>query len=136
MKIDEVKKDLKNLRLYNRSVSKLKELKTTHEMRIKMLERMGESEKAKEIIEREKTLVSSLDFATKIDKALSLEEKYMGIITALEPLERDIIIDTYINGLPYWKIGLEIGYSEEGVRKKVSKIIKGIALSMSEVAVN
>lgn len=136
MKIDEVKKDLKNLRLYNRSVSKLKELKTTHEMRIKMLERMGESEKAKEIIEREKALVSSLDFATKIDKALSLEEKYMGIITALDPLERDIIIDTYINGLPYWKIGLEIGYSEEGVRKKVSKIIKGIALSMSEVAVN
>ena len=136
MKIDEVKKDLKNLRLYNRSVSKLKELKTTHEMRIKMLEKMGESEKAKEIIEREKALVSSLDFATKIDKALSLEEKYMGFITSLDPLERDIIIDTYINGHPYWKIGLEIGYSEEGVRKKVSKIIKGIAHSMSEVAVH
>ena len=136
MKIDEVKKDLKNLRLYNRSISKLKELMTTHEMRIKMLEKMGENERIKGIIAKERSLLSSLDFATKIDNALSLEEKYMGFITSLDPLDRDIIIDAYINGLPYWKIGLEIGYSEEGVRKKVSKIIKEIALSMSEISIH
>ena len=91
---------------------------------------MEKSDKATELIKKEQQLLSSLDFATKIDKALSLEEKYMGIIASLDPLDRDIIVDAYIKGLPYWKIGLNIGYSDEGVRKKISKITKAIAAAI------
>lgn len=130
MKIDEVKKDLKNLKLHNRSIKKLKEIMETHIMRIKMLERMEQTDKVKNIIAKERELLSSLDFATKIDKALELEKKYMEAITALDPLDREIILDAFINGLPYWKIGISVGYSEEGVRKKISKIIKNISLSI------
>lgn len=130
MKIEEVKRDLKNLKSYTHSINKLKETQLTYEMRIKMLERMERTEKINNIIEREKNLIATLDVATKINEALLLEEKYMGIIMSLEPLDRSIILDTYINGLPYWKIGMQVGYSEEGIRKKISKIIKNIALSI------
>lgn len=130
MKIEEVKRDLKNLKSYTHSINKLKETQLTYEMRIKMLERMERTEKINNIIERERNLIATLDVATKINEALLLEEKYMGIIMSLEPLDRSIILDTYINGLPYWKIGMQVGYSEEGIRKKISKIIKNIALSI------
>ncbi len=130
MKIDEVKKDLKNLKSYTHAISKLKETQETHIMRIKMLERMEENPKIKTIIKRERELLSTLDVATKISEAQAIEEKYMDIIMALDPFDRSIILDAYINGLPYWKIGMSIGYSEEGVRKKISKIIKSIALSI------
>lgn len=130
MKIEEVKRDLKNLKSYTHSINKLKETQLTYEMRIKMLEKMERTEKINNIIERERNLIATLDVATKINEALLLEEKYMGIIMSLEPLDRSIILDTYINGLPYWKIGMQIGYSEEGIRKKISKIIKSIALSI------
>ena len=130
MKTEEVKKDLKNLKLYNQSVLKLKEVMDTHLMRIKMLERMEKNDKTEELIKKEQQLLSSLDFTRKIDQALFLESKYMETITSLDPLDRTIILDAYVNGLPYWKIGISLGYSEEGIRKKISKIIKNIALAM------
>lgn len=130
MKIEEVKRDLKSLKNYTLAINKLRETQETHIMRIKMLEKMQKSEKINSIIERERKLLSDLDIATKISEAQEIEEKYMKTILSLSPLDRSIILDAYINGQAYWKIGVAIGYSEEGVRKKISKIIKNIALSI------
>lgn len=130
MKVEEVKKDLKSLKNYTLAINKLRETQETHIMRIKMLEKMQKSEKVNSIIERERKLLSDLDIATKISEAQEIEEKYMKTILSLSPLDRSIILDAYINGQAYWKIGVAIGYSEEGVRKKISKIIKNIALSI------
>ncbi|MBO5339226.1 MAG: hypothetical protein J6A96_05955 [Clostridia bacterium] len=130
MKAEEVKKDLKSLKNYTLAINKLRETQETHIMRIKMLEKMQKSEKINSIIERERKLLSDLDIATKISEAQEIEEKYMKTILSLSPLDRSIILDAYINGQAYWKIGVAIGYSEEGVRKKISKIIKNIALSI------
>lgn len=130
MKAEEVKEDLKSLKNYTLAINKLRETQETHIMRIKMLEKMQKSEKINSIIERERKLLSDLDIATKISEAQEIEEKYMKTILSLSPLDRSIILDAYINGQAYWKIGVAIGYSEEGVRKKISKIIKNIALSI------
>lgn len=130
MKVEEVKRDLKSLKNYTLAINKLRETQETHIMRIKMLEKMQKSEKINSIIERERKLLSDLDIATKISEAQEIEEKYMKTILSLSPLDRSIILDAYINGQAYWKIGVAIGYSEEGVRKKISKIIKNIALSI------
>ena len=130
MKIEEVKRDLKSLKNYTLAINKLRETQETHIMRIKMLEKMQKSEKINSIIERERKLLSDLNIATKISEAQEIEEKYMKTILSLSPLDRSIILDAYINGQAYWKIGVAIGYSEEGVRKKISKIIKNIALSI------
>ena len=56
-----------------------------------------------------------------------LESLYMEAISKLEPLDRTIILDGYINGKAYWKIGRDIGYTEVGIQKRVNKIIEILA---------
>jgi len=51
----------------------------------------------------------------------------MDAISKLDPLDRTIILDGYINGKPYWKIGRDIGYTERGVQKRIGAIIEKLA---------
>ena len=128
--INEVKKDLRELKKYTHAIKQLECAQRTHLARIKLLESIGGGEKTNKLIERENALLASLDAKTVIEGACTLEEKYMAKINELPLPDRGIIIDCVINGTPYWKIGLEIGYSDEGVRKRVSKIIAKIAQMM------
>ena len=129
--LDEVKKDLRELKKHAHAIDRLKSLQSTHMARIKMLERMLPSDKANELIKKEMAHLEALPICKEIDKAREIEEKYMGAIMALDPIEKSIVVDTYINGVPYWKIGIELGYSEEGIRKRLAKAIKSIACQVS-----
>lgn len=128
--INEVKKDLRELKKYTHAISQLESAQKTHLMRIKLLEGLEKNERVLALIEKEKSLMASLASLASLENACALEEKYLSVINALPLIERGIIVDAFINGMPYWKIGLQIGYSEEGVRKKVSKIIAKIAQMM------
>lgn len=129
--LNEVKKDLRELKKHAHAIEKLKMAQSTHMARIKMLERMLPSDKANELIKKEMAHLEALPICKEIDKAREIEEKYMGAIMALDPIEKSIVVDTYINGVPYWKIGIELGYSEEGIRKRLAKAIKSIACQVS-----
>ena len=124
--INEVKKDLRELKKHAHAIERLQKAQKTHLARIKMLERMNQPEITKEIIENELRHIEILPLCKEIDSAREIEEKYMDAISALGPIEKSIVIDTYINGIPYWKVGADLGYSEEGVRKRLSKAIKEI----------
>ena len=65
-----------------------------------------------------------------IRAAAELEGRYMDAISSLEPLDRAIIIDGYVNGKAYWKIGRDIGYTERGIQKRVTIAIEKIAAAM------
>ncbi len=125
--INEVKKDLRELKKYTHAIKQLEIAQKTHLARIKLLEAMQGSARACELIEKERALLSSDKPLYLIESAIELEGKYRDAINALPLVDRGIIVDAFINGKPYWKIGTEIGYSEEGVRKRVSKIISKIA---------
>ena len=127
---NEVKKDLRELKKHTHAVKQLESAQRMHFARIKLLEALPKSEKTENLIEKEKLLISSIDYQGVIEKSCTLEEKYMAAINTLPLVDRGMIVDAFINGTPYWKIGLEIGYSEEGVRKRVSKIISKIAQLM------
>ena len=129
--INEVKKDLRELKKHAHAIEKLRSVQSTHLARIKMLEKMNQSEKTREIIENEMRHIELLPISEEIESARKLEEKYMGAISRLGPIEKSIVIDTYINGIPYWKVGAELNYSEEGVRKRLSKAIREISLSIT-----
>ena len=125
--ISEVKKDLRELKKHTHAIKQLESAQRMHLARIKLLEALPKSEKTENLIEKEKLLISSIDYQGVIEKSCTIEEKYMAAINALPLPDRGMIVDAFINGTPYWKIGLEIGYSEEGVRKKISKIISKIS---------
>lgn len=129
--INEVKRDLRELKKHTHAIERLQEAQSTHLARIKMLERLNQPEKTKEIIEKELRHIELLPLCEEINSARELEEKYMTAISALGPIEKSIVIDTYINGIPYWKVGARLSYSKEGVRKRLAKAIKEISLSVT-----
>lgn len=103
------------------------QVKERHERRLSYLER---EKPTKENIEEAKKIrknLSSLRIDDIIKEATMLESLYMEAISKLEPLDRTIILDGYINGTSYWKIGRDIGYTERGVQKRVTIAIKILA---------
>ena len=126
-KIAKIKKDLRRLRKITHSVEVALQVKERHEKRLSYLEREKPSNENFEEAQKIRRNLSSLRIDDIIKEATTLESLYMEAISKLEPLDRTIILDGYINGKAYWKIGREIGYTEVGIQKRVNKIIEILA---------
>lgn len=126
-KIYKVKRDLRALKKSSHALERLISIRGTHYTRIKLIESLPKSPENEMLLAKEKELISALDVAKLIKENEAIEEKYMGAISTLPSRDRAMVLDCYINGMPYWKIGLEYGYSEEGARKHVETIVKKIA---------
>lgn len=126
-KVERVKKDLRQLRKITHSIEVSLQVKERHEKRLELLKSVENTPELTENIESIEEVLSTLNIEESINRAMALESKYIEAIKKLEPLDRAIILDGYINGTAYWKIGRNIGYSEAGVKKRVNKIIGQIA---------
>ena len=126
-KIAKIKKDLRRLRKITHSVEVALQVKERHERRLSYLEREKPSKENIEEAQKIRKNLTSLRIDDIIKEATTLESLYMEAISKLEPLDRTIILDGYINGKAYWKIGRDIGYTEVGIQKRVNKIIEILA---------
>lgn len=126
-KVERVKKELRALRRINHGIDVYLSLRERHEKRLSFLRTLEQSEEIVGEIAKLEKLVASMDTARYISEATRIEEKYMAAINALEPVDRTIILEGYINGVPYWKIGRDIGYSERGIQKRAAAAIEWIA---------
>ena len=126
-KIAKIKKDLRRLRKITHSVEVALQVKERHERRLSYLEREKPSNENIEEAQKIRKNLASLRIDDIIKEATTLESLYMETISKLEPLDRTIILDGYINGKAYWKIGRDIGYTEVGIQKRVNKIIEILA---------
>ena len=126
-KIAKIKKDLRRLRKITHSVEVALQVKERHERRLSYLEREKPTKENIEEAQKIRTNLSSLRIDDIIKEATALESLYMEAISKLEPLDSTIILDGYINGKAYWKIGRDIGYTEIGIQKRVSRIIEILA---------
>ena len=136
-KLWRIKSDLRQLRKLQHSVDVAMEARGRHERRLAVLQAMdvtdllGEDLAAHiEEIERLRMVIETLGVEETIKRATELERKYMGAIGKLDQLDRTIIMDAYLNGKPYWKIGRDIGYSERGVQNRVSIILERLSKSV------
>lgn len=126
-KIEAIKKDLRQLRKVTHSIEALMTMKDKHEKRLEYLSGLPPSEAVEEEKRKITSLLEKVDIQGYIARATALEEKYMAAIDKLDPLDKKILIDGYINGKAYYKIGWEIGFSTQGVQNRISIIIKKIA---------
>lgn len=126
-KIETIKRDLRQLRKVTHSIEALMTMKEKHEKRLEYLSGLPPSESIEEEKRRITSLLEKVDIQGYIARATALEEKYMAAIDKLDPLDKKIIIDGYINGKAYYKIGWGIGFSTQGVQNRISIIIKKIA---------
>ena len=122
-----VKRDLRNLRKLTHSIEVSLQVKERHEKRLAWLKERQPTKEVKSGIEQIEKVLATLDIEKYISKATAIEAKYMESINKLEPFDKTIILDGYINGKAYWKIGRDIGYTERGVQKRVSIAIELIA---------
>lgn len=125
--IEIIKRDLRQLRKVTHSIEALMTMKDKHEKRLAYLSGLPPSEEVDEEKKRIDELLKRIDIQGYIARATSLEEKYMAAIDKLDPLDKKIIIDGYINGKAYYKISWDIGFSTQGVQNHITIIIKKIA---------
>ena len=124
MNIATLKKDLRQLKKSIHIIEALKNAQERYLKRIQSLENLVQTDRIKEQIETTKKIMSLMNLDLYIKEASEIEERYMQYINQLEPIDKAIILDNLVNGLPYWKIGMKLGYSEDGIRKRVDKIAR------------
>lgn len=127
MEKEKVKSDLRRLRKITHSITVALECKQNHERRLELLRNGRQTQETIEEIKKLEEVLGSLHIEENIKKATALESLYMEAIDKLEGFDKIIIIDGYINGKAYWKIGRDIGYTEVGIRKRVEKAIEKLA---------
>lgn len=84
-------------------------------------------EQVKQELEELKSIIILISNNVQVNDTKGLQEKYEKAIAKLPYKEQVIFLEKIYKQKPYWKIGLMISYSEEGTRKKYSKIIDKLA---------
>lgn len=123
-KFNQIKADLRLLKKLTHCIDADLRIKDLHLKRLEILKQKKQTDDVKTDIELLEKIINDLDIDTHIHKMLELENKYTGLINRLEPTDKTIIIEAFLNGHTYFWIGNKVGYSEVGVQKRVNKIIK------------
>lgn len=112
-----VKAELKELRHLNHSIDALMSVQNRLCERLEWLR--SKSNVDKDEIEKTCRQIASINLTDKITRSIMLEQKYMAIIEQLPTIDQTIILEAFINGLPYWKVGQIVGYSQDGIKKRI-----------------
>lgn len=125
--LDKVKNDLRSMRKNAHVINGLYNLQKTYEKRISLLEKLERGERVRQAILREKQSLDEVDVLGYIKESRDLEAKYQRAINSLDPVDKTIIIESFINGVAYWKIGNRLGFTSEGIRKRIQRALTKIA---------
>ena len=131
MNIKTIKSDLRQLKKTIHIIEALKRSQARYTERIDTLSKFVQTPKIKEQIEATKKVMSLMQIEEYIKEANELESKYIPIINNLEPIEKTIIMESFFDGKPYWKVGNMISYCEDTVRKKANKIMRKMVNMMN-----
>ena len=123
--INKIKAELKQLRHLNHSIATLQEMEQKLKERLAYLKSKATINED-EIAKVEKTL-STIDLSAQIRRSIELEAKYMRCILNLPPIDQTIILEGVVNGTHYWKVAQKVGYSVEGLKKRIPLAISKIA---------
>ncbi|MBO5440852.1 MAG: sigma-70 family RNA polymerase sigma factor [Clostridia bacterium] len=130
MNINTIKKDLRQLKKTIHIIEALKCVQERYQQRIETLSRLALTDKVKEQIRTTKRIMGLMSIEEYIKEATEIEAKYMSAINQLDPLDKAIVLDNLVNGIPYWKIGLKLGYTEDGIKKRINKAIRKLSSIM------
>ena len=125
-KIEKIRSDLRELRKLTHAINAMLDLKKSREERRTYLVSLGTPEVCSEI-DHIDTVLRTLKIEQIIAEASALELKYMSAINTLESIDKTIILEGYINGVPFWKIGKQLGYSEDGIKKRAHRALLRLA---------
>lgn len=123
--INKIRTELKQLRHLNHSIAAMQGMEQKLKERLVYLKSKATINED-EIAKVEKTL-STIDLSAQIRRSIELEAKYMRCILNLPPIDQTIILEGVVNGTHYWKVAQKVGYSVEGLKKRIPLAISKIA---------
>lgn len=126
-KINIVRKDLRALKSTSHAITRLIEAQGIHFVRIKALEKLPKSKTVDILIEQERALAQDNGLEGQIEKSAKLEKKYSRALASLDVTDRAMVTDCFIKGEPYYKVAMNYGFSEGGLRKRIDRLIVQIA---------
>ena len=128
MTVDEVKKELRELRHIEKCIRVRETIRDIRERRLKWLRSQPESHEISEEIREVTEILKSLKINDHIKRATRLEKKYMDAISTLAPDDQIIVFECFVKGeKTYFQVGNDIGYSEEWVKVRVRRIMENLA---------
>jgi len=128
MTVDEVKKELRELRHIEKCIRVRETIRDIRERRLKWLRSQPESDEISEEIHEVTEILKSLKINDHIKRATRLEKKYMDAISTLAPDDQIIVFECFVKGeKTYFQVGNDIGYSEEWVKVRVRRIMENLA---------
>ena len=129
-KINIVKRDLRLLKKSSHAVKRILEIQGLHFKRISALEKMEKCEENSRLIKREKEIIEGLKLKEVIAESEEIEKKYLAALASFHPRDKAMMLDCFVVGMPYWRLGMEYGYSEEGVRKHINALVEELAATI------
>ena len=126
-KINKIKRELRAVKKSSHAIGRLIEHQGLHFTRIRALEALPKDEERDAIIERERELIEKMGLEELISQNEEMEKKYEKALESLSLRDRAMMKDCYFGGMPYWKIAMEYGFSEEGARKHLEKLVVKIS---------
>lgn len=115
----EVKRDLRAISKKAQSVATMLQAIDRHRKCSDVMD-TSQSENGLEII------TSALE--NSVEGLINLELKYIGLIERLEPTQRAVLIDHYINAEPLWKTANRFGYADRHLCRYLNEAILNIAI--------
>lgn len=123
MTVNELKKDLRQMRFSQKLDEALFKSQKLFELEIEKLSQAPVSQSNKEKIVALTALYNSLDIPCSIFKNIQKRERYLKAIKLLDDIDQYILVEAFINHEPYYKIANAIHYSEDYVRKKATNAL-------------
>ena len=132
MTVDEVKKELRELKHIEKCIRVRETVRDIRERRLKWLRSQPKSDEICEEIREVTEILKSLKINDYIRKANRLEKKYMSAISTLAPDDQIIVFECFVKGdKTYYQVGNDMGYSDEWVKVRVRKIMEDLAKKIS-----
>lgn len=131
-KIEVIRRELRTLRHLSRAIDAQMEAERRHSSRLAWLRTQPPTAAVRREIARLEALMSTCTLPHDIAAATAMEERYRAAMATLDPLDRLILTDSCINGRAQWKVGQTVGYSAEGVQKRLRKIVCRMAEVMPD----
>ncbi len=128
MTVDEVKKELKELKHLEKCIKVRETIRDIRARRLKWLKSQPRDREIEREIKEIEEILASLRINDYIKKATRMEKRYMGAISTLAPKDQIIVLECFVKGdKTYYQIGNDMGYSDEWVKVRVRGIMEELA---------
>ena len=127
-----VRKELRSLRKLAKYVDAVAGLRKKQLRRTEYIKTAAPIQSREQLLAAAKQSMDLEKFEEQLRELCALEKKYMSVIRQFSAEDQVILLEGVIGGVSYIELGNRFGYSEEGIRKRVQRLIRQMAVKIEK----